>query len=255
MIHENPSMSEETYIFWLYWSDRRESPEQCADRLARMIDGLADCDPLFAQWNEMLVDDDDVQTPFCKVPADRQELTTIFLTHRSYYDVPPDKPWPEMGYLVAMQNGKQRSQITGVTIVAGSYVGRARANSIHMKIGDPRIRTGCPWHGSELRDVMRVLIEAWRPDEAVLSALNYEAPPPRNDMGKQLLPSAGWLTYLTREQLLKVTPPNGVRVDYLADGGAILTLCDEPFRCDNPQHIALAAALDAAMRPIQAFPT
>ena len=50
---------------------------------------------------------------------------------------------------------------------------------------------------------------------------------------------------------MKVTIPDGLDVERLDDGSIIVSLREEPFTIDNPEHMARARALEAAIRPIQ----
>ena len=68
---------------------------------------------------------------------------------------------------------------------------------------------------------------------------------------RRLLPWVGWLTYLPADLAAKTTIPPEIAVERLDDGGIIAALCEEPFRVDNPEHLARARAMEAAIRPIQ----
>ncbi len=249
-------MVQEAYYFKLHWGNRRETPEQCAERFGRTVDGLRELDAVFGQWKQKAWTLEDAQRPFCKLPADKKELAAIFLQSRRYYDFPPDRLHPEVGFAASAWNGRDEPFGVAISVYPGSYDSHiARPNSLRLNISHRRLKTGKPWLGSELRDIMRLLIEAWGADEASVDCLRYEPESPRNQMGKVLLPQVGWLTYLSPRQLLKVTPSEGVHVERLPQGGAICTICEEPFTIDNPRHIELAEALNKAMRPIQAFPS
>ena len=247
-------MSQERYTFNLYWSSRRENARQCAMRFARTVDGLNEFDPIFSRWRKVSRSNSMVETPFFKLPADLEELTAIFSANQRFYDFPPTKPWPELGYSVAVANGADGPETTVMMIQAGSYSQPRRANSLYVRMGRSPLKTGRSWQAADFREIMRLLIDAWNPDEAMVDCARYEQNSPQNEMGKWPMPLVGWLTYLTVEQFPKVKPPAGVQVERLANGGAILTLCEEPFTIDNPGHMKLAAALSAAMRPIQAYP-
>jgi len=45
--------------------------------------------------------------------------------------------------------------------------------------------------------------------------------------------------------------PADVEVEALADGAALVTLCEEPFGKGDPEGMARLHALEAALRPIQ----
>ncbi|WP_158812534.1 Imm52 family immunity protein [Methylocapsa sp. S129] len=248
-------ITKESYYFELHWGNRRETPEQCAIRFGRTIDELNALDGVFGQWNKLANTIEEAQDPFCKVPADQEELIAVFLKKRRRYDYPPDKLWPEMGYSVGAWNGMDEPFGATIAVHPGTYDAHiARANSLRLYLSSRRQKTSEPWHGSELASIMRLLVEAWDTNEASVACARYQPDSPQNAMGKVLLPRPGWLTYLAPWQLLKVTPPEGIHVEKLPQGGVICTICEEPFTIDNPRHIELAEALNQAMRPIQAFP-
>jgi hypothetical protein len=247
---------EESYEFVLRWSNRRETPEQCAVRLAQTIDGLSAVDSVFGQWKRTASTFEEAHEPFCKVPADREELARIFAANARYDGDPPGKLWLELGYAACAWNGMDEPFTLGINVYPGTFDSHtAHPNSLRLSVSHRRLPTEEPWQGAGLRDIMRLLLEAWEADEARVDCWRYHPESPQNDIGKVLLPQPGWLTYLSPKNLLKVTPPNGVRVDRLPAGGLICTICEEPFTIDNPRHVELAEALNQAMRPIQAFPS
>jgi hypothetical protein len=197
---------------------------------------------------------EEAQNTLCGVPADLDELAALFDRNRCTYDVPPGRIWPETGYSIGAWNGSEEPLGVSLVVLPGSDDNvNPRCNYLSLTLSDQRLATGRPWEGPGLRDLTRLLIEAWEPDEGWVSSRRYDTMVPYDEKRKYLLPWVGWVTLLTPAQLLKVTPPAGVHVEALPQGGALCTLCEEPFTVDNPRHMALAHAMAAAMRPIQAY--
>lgn len=250
---------DESYNLRLYWSNRAETPDQCATRFTRMLEGMREIDGAFRQWKRSVRTREEVENPPADfspdIPSDAKGLQAMFQGSGQYYDFPPDKPWPELGYWLSMWNEMDDPFRMILTVNAGAYGARiTRPNSVNLQLSRRRIDTGRAWHGGELRDLVSLFVEAWSADEASVNCFRYFPFLICTDNGKCLLPCGGWLTYLPPQRLARITPPKDVDVETLANGGAILTLCEEPFTIDNPRHLELAASLNEALRPIQALP-
>ena len=69
---------------------------------------------------------------------------------------------------------------------------------------------------------------------------------------RPLRPWIGWITYLPPDtRPAKAKYPADVEVEALADGAALVTLCEEPFGKTDAEGLARLHALEAALRPIQ----
>ncbi|MGA2488255.1 MAG: Imm52 family immunity protein, partial [Roseiarcus sp.] len=66
-----------------------------------------------------------------------------------------------------------------------------------------------------------------------------------------LEPRVGWITYLPPNLAARAKYPADVEVEALADGAALVTLCEEPFAKTDAEGVARLRALEAALRPIQ----
>ena len=106
---------------------------------------------------------------------------------------------------------------------------------------------------------MKFAREVWRPAEmcAMFSFYMLDlAKDPRSVLGPRgeanaLEPWIGWITYLPPELAAKAKYPADVEVETLADGAALVTLCEEPFGKGDAAGLARLHALEAALRPIQ----
>ena len=100
--------------------------------------------------------------------------------------------------------------------------------------------------------MLLAIAEAWDASFAVVRGGRYVKYIPRNENNKGYRwPWAGWLTYLSSPRSLLVTPPEDAKAERFADGGLLVTLCEEPFDVDNPQHMAVADEMQRALRPVQ----
>jgi hypothetical protein len=214
-------------------------------RLHFLIDKLSSLDPVFSDWHAGAT------------PIDAGALTELFDGSRTYYDYPPDKVMSEVGFLLSIWSYKQELDHPILSIHAGSYGEWNRdGNSIEMHLTNRRALTGEPWKASELRPVLLAVVDAWGADEASIDCKSYSSFRRFLDLGPRhhprlYSPWEGWITYLPPANARLVTAPDGVQVEQLNNGGALYTLCDEPFTTGNPRHMELAAAMQRALTPIQ----
>ncbi len=68
---------------------------------------------------------------------------------------------------------------------------------------------------------------------------------------RPLEPRIGWITYLPPDLAAQAKYPADVEVETLADGAALVTLCEEPFGKGDAEGLARLHALEAALRPLQ----
>jgi hypothetical protein len=61
------------------------------------------------------------------------------------------------------------------------------------------------------------------------------------------------MTYLAPQYASRIAPPSAAFVERVAGGGMLLLATLERFSMDNPQHLAAADAIQAALEPIQAM--
>ena len=62
----------DTFQLKIYWGNRQETARECAERLARMLEGLSQTNPAFALWNEQAMTPAEANTPFLyDAPANR----------------------------------------------------------------------------------------------------------------------------------------------------------------------------------------
>ena len=66
-----------------------------------------------------------------------------------------------------------------------------------------------------------------------------------------LKPRIGWITYLPPDLAARAKYPADLEVEALADGAALVTLCEEPFGKGDAEGMTRLHALEAALRPIQ----
>jgi len=262
----------------LYWTSRHPSRAEDARRLSCFVNGLPDFEPIYRSW---------LRSPKTKketvpVPLGEAVAKQLLIDKMARYDFPPD-PWPERGsYVWGGHAGTppydfRKSSTAGTRCNLGEFgqCASIHPNYVFMRLSELRPSTGRPWRASELRPLMKFAREVWRPAEmcAMFSFYTLDLPsiPDLSPNGLKfaeslrlqphivepkeitriLEPRIGWITYLPPDLAARAKYPADVDVETLADGAALVTLCEEPFGKDDAAGLARLHALEAALRPLQ----
>jgi Immunity protein 52 len=95
------------------------------------------------------------------------------------------------------------------------------------------------------RAALLAIVDAWQPDMAEayprqLMEMNVE---------NSYFPKA-WIQYLVPSLAQKIAPPSTALVEHLPNGALLMTATTETFDVKNPQHLAVAGDMAAAMAPL-----
>lgn len=225
----------ESYYLGAYWGVRKETVEECAQRMAGFLACLAECDPCFARWFKTGWSRKEALTH--EIKPDIATLQALLLAGRSRTDV-GHKIIEQLGFLVGLWNGaSDNAESAGLTIDCGSYAPRPGVNScvIDLPYGGPVAERLL--RVSVLRAVMECVVSAWDPDWAAVMSRSYQklVPfPPAN------APRMGWLAYLSRRRGVVPPLPLPARVVPLGTHGSLVLLTDERFTASNPAHVEVA---------------
>ena len=260
----------------LWWEPRDPSQADDARRLSRFVNGLPDFDPIYRSWLES----PKTKKETVPVPLSEAAAKQLLIDNVMRYETPPD-PWPELGSTIWGGHAGpppydfRKSSYAVTRCYIGAFGASASGNHIQMGLSDVRPSTGRPWRASELRPLMKFAREVWRPAEmcAMFSFYVLDLPsiPDLSPHGLRfaeylrqhphiveprearriLEPRIGWITYLPPDLAARANYPADVEVEALADGAALVTLCEEPFGKTDAAGLARLRALEAALRPIQ----
>jgi hypothetical protein len=242
----------------LWWEARDPSEADDAGRLRRFVNGLPDFDPIYRSWLES----PKTKKKSVPVPLSEAEAKQLLIDNLGRYDV-GNRPWPELGSFIRGGHAGsppydfRESSYADSDCHVGSFATRATVhpNHIFMRLSQLRPITGQPWRASELRPLMKFAHEVWNPAE-MCAMFSFYNPPKIPDptwaaRERTLRPWIGWITYLPPDLAAKAKYPADVEVEALADGAALVTLCEEPFGKGDAEGLARLHALEAALRPIQ----
>jgi hypothetical protein len=214
-----------------------------------LLQGLAAAHPAFSDWRKQAKTRAGANRTAWSMPPDVEELTAVFEKGRQYRDVPRD-PWPELGYEAAAWNGRDRPYGASLVVRPGGYT----ESPIFPNTIDLTLNPAGP-HNNDLINVvvlkaaLESIATAWEPDYGVVICWDYW----RRLFGDRHYPPfrSGWMTYLAPQYAIQITPPPEAIVERVAGGGLLLLATEERFSMDNPGHLAVADAIQAALAPIQ----
>jgi hypothetical protein len=221
------------------WGAREETPERLAARFLRMIDILAGIDPAFRSWD-------------CHY---RRPKTLESLRDRFAEEVAANiegngsgTTWPEAGYRIgAFTRDEPEGRSFGISCRVGAtmtenpFPNEATMATFGRRNPDPDIVSF-----RVTRAAVLAIVDAWEPaDVAVFSNLLFLRNPKGGHFRK------AWIQYLCPWLAEKITPPSTALVERLPDGGLLMSATTENFEVSNPQHLAVATDIAAAMAPIE----
>jgi hypothetical protein len=230
------------YIVQSYWGPRRETPKSIARRFLRLIDGLAPIDPVFGQWicaldgKPILLEDL------------RNEMTEVVERHVSRTD--DGEPEPIYGYTAAVVNTLESTPRSfAIYAHAGAwhdghfYINSVDIETSRREVPDPAIVTY-----TIFRSALLVLAETF--DVTWCSAY------PRDIMllWKDEIFRLGWMSYVSPRFAPLITPPKSAIVEYRPNGALFMAATDETFVTSNPEHLAVAREIRAAIAPLNDLP-
>jgi len=231
------------------WRPRPASTHDCAVRLARMLGGLAKAHPAFARWNKKAKSRTAANQPAWTTPPDVGELMAAFEKGRQFKDA-PRQPWPEMGYRVSAWNGRDGPTGASLSVHAGTYATYSvYPNTLDLALKPVSADNADLICTAVVRSALLSIVSAWEPDYGSVVCWDYY----RRLFGEQRWPPfrSGWMTYLAPQYASRITPPPTAIVEPVPGGGLLLLATAERFSMDNPAHLAVADAIQAALDPLQ----
>jgi Immunity protein 52 len=242
-------MSGEVNHVKAYWGPREETTHDCAVRLARMLEELAEAHPAFSHWNKQAYSRAAANKPAWAMPPDIDELTKVFEKGRQFKDR-PRIPWPEMGYRVPAWNGLDPPYGASLSVGPGTYTAsRSFPNTIDLGLNRAGPDNTDLINVAVLKPALRSVAMAWEPDYAVVVPWAYWPQAFGGDGYPQL--RSGWMTYLAPQYADQIIPPPAAIVEPMPNGRILLLATEEPFDMENPAHLAVAVAVQTALSPLQ----
>jgi hypothetical protein len=226
------------YFLGAYWSARRESIDECADRLLRFFAALTPCDPSLAQWFKLGRSRRQALQHSVDV-ADRKSLRELLERGRHWTDF--DKRLiDDLGFSLALWNGADTSTSAQLTSLCGSYCDTAVNNVVLLL---PHV-LGRLSNAGRMRAVLAAAATAWEPDWAGIMSDDATATRRRDKRA----PFVDWMLYVNHKWLPKVpqlAPP--ASSERLA-GGTLIVVQPEVPDPSNEVHLENIRRVETALR-------
>jgi len=232
-------MTEELYL-GAYWGPRKESARSCAGRALRFLNGLAECETLFACWYQTGRSRKEALSR--KVIITEECLEELFLKGVNRRD--SDKSVIEdLGYLVFLWTEHEQREAVNLSFTCSCWFPEI-PNSCVLTFPSQGESRGRLLQASMAERLLRLAVECWEPDwgtvcshelrDAMLTPLD----------GIQV----GWLTYVSsgRRTVPAMAPPS--KVIAIDNRGWLIVTTEEQFSSSNPAHVEQARRIVAALR-------
>jgi Immunity protein 52 len=236
-------------VLLAWWQSRLETPDECALRLAEMLRRLAVVHPIFGRWRRQAGSKGAAQRPFCSMPPDIRELGEIIAKTGQRHVT--GRAVPELGYRFSAWNELDRDHGLSFSCCPGRSDAKLfDVNSIEFSFGNPTPKNSDLLSYSVLNEVLTAVAQSWDVGwgtiEPWANDLRF-----RDAKGDLLRPWPGWLTYLSPAFVNKITPPSGVTVQRLSNGGVLMAVTKDQFDPSNPSQVAIYNAIQDSLRPLQ----
>lgn len=222
----------EGYYAGACWGPRKESPEDCAQRTAVLLNMLALCDSFLAHWYQPARSLRDARKhPL--MPPDVPTLTKFFRRGVNREDGGP--AIEELGFSFSFGNGGGNYDSADLSLHAGGYSG-AVSNTCVLTLPRTGANAERVLTATVLTGVVHSMALAWDPDWAVATSDNHRRLMSEKSRGGTFV---GWVTYLSRRRGTVPPLPAPVRIEPVEDKGALIILTPERLTASNPEHVEL----------------
>jgi immunity protein 52 of polymorphic toxin system len=236
------------YRIMTYWGPRRETTAVLAPRMLRMLQGLADIDPLLADWRwvgkKRLVSMSELDV----ATAERLLRSRISRDDAG-------EPVPARGYSFYIHtHWYEPSRLTLQGDIGTCTPSNLYDNNIHVDTNRLSAPDEALLKYRIYKPALSFLATLWRASwaSAFPFDLRHQLPKYEKRLDNRL--HGGWITYLSAAWAAKITPAKSAIIERAPDGGLLMIATEETFRIDNPRHVAVAREIDAALAPLNALP-
>lgn len=220
-----------------YWDIRNETPEQIAERYLTFFSRIKSIHQAFSNWIMA-----GLEHPVYWFEVEHHFVSCIKKRVTREDDGTPD---PNAGYLISFLNslnGSASSIDTTGRFSAKFDSGYIAFRSAWTNLPDPSIVNYRTWSA-----VFIALIECFDAE----FGRAYPSSVVDLDEPQNRLFNLAWITYVPPDRARHVVPPATAVVTRLANGGMLLAAGDEIFDARNPEHLARARDILAALEPVQ----
>jgi hypothetical protein len=209
-----------------YWAARKESIEQCAERLSRFFADLAACDPSLTTWYERGRSRQQAAEQRAEV-RDENYLRNLLDRGRNRRDV-GRTVIEELGFRTGLWNGGDENKAIGLNITCGLYwtspnPSASMSNSVTVDLPE---NLGELKQSERMAGVLAAVARAWEPDWAGI--MSRDAMSARAFNAK--VPFVDWMVFVPRKIDNVPAPSSLIRLE---KGSLIVVQPDPPVATDT----------------------
>jgi hypothetical protein len=225
------------YFITASWGPRAETPQDIAARFFRMIDGFKSINPIFRQWTY------DRNNDLQAHRGDFADYIASKIERDDFGDINPNS-----GYWFGVRSPDDLASDRRFSIQchAGKSIGVNFANDVIFR-QDTWVQPTAEFNSySIFRSALLAIVDAWIP-ETVEANCHWLVQ--RKTYDSHFRPA--WMRYLCPALAQQAKPPASAIVEYLPNGGILLSATEQTFDVDNPQHVAAAEEIAAALESLR----
>jgi hypothetical protein len=246
-------MSVNSFSLMAYWGIRAENSERLSVRLARTLNDLRDIHPAFREldWAGVGV------KPRTRRLAELSvaELAPLFRAEREHDEAKKRR------FLAGYQFYANRCDEPGQYALLYMFAGADRhlrrlhgfPNDLHVALSRLKSAEDADTAFPALKPALYALLPVWQPE--FLKAYSGDfSQRQRGPTDPYPISCGAWMIYLAADRARGVVPPRDAIVERTPDGGLLMMATEGAFDLDNPQHVAAALAIQAAVEPFRVWP-
>lgn len=223
--------TKERYYIGAYWPSRKESIEDCADRITLLLDSLSAIDSMFSQWFMLKKHKNEKDLKF---EVNRENIMIILNKGRCYnYQ---KIVMPELGFAIGLWDGQGDESIV-INFACGSYSNNNNIGNccvIRLPVSDIFLKN----LSHKAIDIIKTIVVSMDPQWAVWTSDQI-----RDNLDvKTGEPMFGWITYLSNHYSInnKIMSPS--RIETMSTGSIVIS-SEYMSSINIPNSIALINSL------------
>ena len=235
------------YVALADWGPRLEPPEALARRWIALIECLSMLDPALQKWSHwepkkgVVPFDPSFEAQLARVIAGMETDVTGEVVpaggssiHNTTY------PCPKSHYMSTTMYAGMDAPWDGNGLIFETG---------HTVAPAPELASYDVFRGATL-----IMAETFEVTQAFVypQGLSELWDPPTSDKGRPI--PLAWISYVAPRFAHLVTTPPRAMVERRSDGGLLMAATEDTFRTENPEHLAVARDIKAALAPFNALP-
>ena len=203
-----------TYSINTYWSSRKESLDECTERVFSCLSSLKSCDMLFSQWYIQAFSKKKAHSP---LNISYDDISNALNNGRNRGDF-DNTIIDELGYSIGLWTGGKESESASVNIRCGIY-SLFVPNVCILRLPYKEDITARIFNIHTLTCFMRSFIDYFNPDWSIVLTSDLDIIPGKINVG--------WITYY-RSQYYTLPPlGNTFKTDKLQNGSIVTIMPDD----------------------------